>query len=304
MKVIKPNIVIVGSLNMDLVVSTERLPAIGETLSGQSIHYISGGKGANQAVASAKLGADVHMIGAVGNDEFGKIIIAAMQSYHVQMDCVDIVEHLPTGVAVITKTKEDNSIIIVPGANAYMTADIVNKYADIIQQADILLVQLEIPLDGVQKALQLARDANVTTILNPAPAQKLSDELISLADYITPNEIELAQLGGQLEDVVTADWIASMKRWNEQYKQKVVLTRGKDGAAMIVNGELQFVQAPKVEVVDTTGAGDCLNAAFGYGIASGMNELDALSLAVKAASLSVGRFGAQPGMPTLDESQA
>lgn len=301
MKIVTPKIVIVGSLNMDIVVSTERLPAIGETLTGKSIHYISGGKGANQAVGCARLDADVQMIGAVGNDEFGKTIVAAMQRDNVQMGCVEIVDHLPTGVASITKTNDDNSIIIVPGANAYMTADIVNKYADIIQQADLLLVQLEIPLDGVHKALQLARAANVTTILNPAPVQQLSDELISLADYITPNEIELAQLGGQLGDVATEDWVANMKLWNERYNQKVVLTRGKDGAAILIDGELHVVQAPKVEVVDTTGAGDCLNAAFGYGIASGLNELDALSLAVKAASLSVGRFGAQAGMPTLDE---
>ncbi|WP_139996504.1 ribokinase [Paenibacillus paridis] len=299
-----PRIAIVGSLNMDLVVSAERMPRIGETISGSSIHYVAGGKGANQAIGCARLGADVQMIGAVGNDAFGQRILREMSQSGANTDAVAILDNKATGIAAITRTLDDNSIIIVPGANAELTSERVRQHRSVIEQADLLLVQLEIPLNAVKEALQLAREAGVTTVLNPAPAQQLPTAILQLADYITPNETEFAQLAEYAEAAGEDAWIAALAAWEKTYGQKVVLTRGKQGAAMMLNGQLHTVQAPPVEVVDTTGAGDCLNAAFGFGLASGWDALKSLRLAVTAASISVGRFGAQAGMPTLSEIES
>ncbi|OME85294.1 ribokinase [Paenibacillus sp. FSL A5-0031] len=299
-----PRIVIVGSLNMDLVVSAERMPRIGETIPGSSIHYVAGGKGANQAVGCARLGADVQMVGAVGNDVFGQRILSEMRQSGVNTDAIAILDDKATGIAAITRTLDDNSIIIVPGANAELTAERVRQYWSVIEQADLLLVQLEIPLDAVKEALQLAREAGVATVLNPAPAQQLPTAILQLADYITPNETEFAQLAEYAEAAGENVWIAALAAWEKTFAQKVVLTRGKQGAAIMLNGQLHTVQAPLVEVVDTTGAGDCLNAAFGFGLASGWDTVKSLRLAVKAASISVRRFGAQAGMPTMSEIES
>ena len=301
-----PHIAVVGSLNQDLVVSANRMPLAGETLTGESIHYIPGGKGANQAVACARLGAKVDMIGAVGEDTFGRSMLAELEKLGVSTGNVSQLPDTPTGVASILHTPEDNSIIIVPGANGHVSAERVEKSAEAIRKADILLVQLEIPLDGVEAALRIAREAGVPTVLNPAPARELPPQILALADYFTPNETEFAFYSSSLQlqaSRAQADWQAVLNEWSRHYRHKVILTRGREGASYLQDGEPITIPAPVVKAVDTTGAGDCLNGALGFGLASGWSLEQSLSFAVRAASQSVMKFGAQAGMPSLHEVQ-
>ncbi|WMT39444.1 ribokinase [Paenibacillus sp. D2_2] len=303
-----PRIAVVGSLNMDLVVSTVRLPRIGETVEGSSIHYIPGGKGANQAVGCARLGASAHMVGAVGEDPFGDDILKVLDKYGVNTEAIDRIEGTSTGTATILRTGEDNCIVIVSGANGFMEPEMVERQEEVIRTADLLLVQLEIPTESVHRALSLAKSSGVRTILNPAPARQLTAELLELCDYITPNETEFLELsckGSSMasEDFTDEDWSSLLAEWEQRFDNKVILTRGSRGASYMESGRLRTVPAPKIEVVDTTGAGDCLNAALGYSLASGMPLYEALVFAVKAASISVTRFGAQAGMPTIEQIQ-
>ncbi|MFB9277931.1 ribokinase [Cohnella cellulosilytica] len=302
----RPRIVVVGSLNMDLVVTADRAPQTGETLQGESVHFIPGGKGANQAVACARLGAEAHMIGAVGSDPFGTTIVDEMRKNGVLTDRIDVLKDTATGIASILHTHEDNSIVIVPGANGEVTPERVERSRDLIAQADVLLVQLEIPLEAAAAALRIARQAGVRTILNPAPARRLPEEMLRSADYITPNETEFAILGAYgdgeaADDMPPANWEMGLSEWTSRYGHAVILTRGKHGASYVKDGAAETIAAPPVQPVDTTGAGDCLNAAFAYGLASGWDTEHALRFAVRAASLSVTKFGAQDGMPTLAE---
>ncbi|MDD9268944.1 ribokinase [Paenibacillus sp. GCM10023248] len=291
-------IAVVGSLNMDLVVSMRKMPRIGETVHGDALHTIPGGKGANQAVGCAKLGAHVSMIGAVGQDAFGDVLLAQLEQHGIHTEAVVRMEGT-TGTATIMHTPEDNCIVVVPGANGRVTPELVTRHAALIQEADVLLVQLEIPLEAVQAALQIARSAGVPAVLNPAPAVKLPQALLQLADFITPNETEFELLSGAAyasEDELQA----GMQRW-EEAGPKLLVTRGGKGISLLQDGRLHTVAAPSVQVVDTTGAGDAFNAAFCVAWAGGLAVSDAAQFAVRAASLSVTRFGAQAGMPTLEE---
>ncbi|MFD0958683.1 ribokinase [Paenibacillus chungangensis] len=299
-----PKVTVIGSLNMDLVVSMPRMPKQGETLTGDAIHYIPGGKGANQAVGCARLGADVTMIGAVGSDRFGEHILQDMRRFGVSVEALAVLEDKPTGTASIFHTSEDNSIVIVPGANGAVTPEMIDAHASAIVSADIVLLQLEIPLDAVERALQIARSGGVRTVLNPAPAVHLPQEVLSLCDYVTPNEHEFELLSslalGESEALIEE----GIRSWEERYGNKLLMTRGKHGVSYLDDNRLQTASAPIVEAVDTTGAGDCFNAAFCYGLASGWELKQAVPFAVKAASLSVTRFGAQAGMPTLQEVES
>jgi ribokinase len=297
-----PHIVVIGSLNMDLVVQLDRMPRAGETLQGHDIQYIPGGKGANQAVGCAKLGADVTMIGAIGGDAFGRQIVAELAQYGVSTDKITVIDETPTGTATILHTQEDNCIAIVAGANAYCTAELVEAYADTIAQADMLIVQLEIPVDAVQRALEIARSHRVRTMLNPAPAQQLQSDLLELVDLLTPNETEFEILTGASYDS-DENLEEAMRTWNKQYDQTLIVTRGKQGCSYLAVGDERVITVPSetVPVVDTTGAGDAFNAALCYGITTARPLGEAISFAVKAAGLSVTKFGAQKGMPSLSE---
>lgn len=301
MKTSQPVIAVVGSLNMDLVVSANRMPRMGETLQGNTIQYIPGGKGANQAVACAKLGAQVSMIGAVGDDVFGAQIMKNMKQHGVPTEYISMVQGSSTGTATIIHTPQDNCIVIVPGANDACTPEVIEASATAITAADILIVQLEIPLPSVTRALQIAKAAGVTTVLNPAPAQPLTAELLQLADVITPNESEFDILlgSGHTEEESERQLQERLLDWQTQYDQFLVVTRGAQGVSYLENNRISTIAAPKVNVVDTTGAGDCFNGALCYGLAMKWNWEQALSFAVKAASLSVQQFGAQAGMPEL-----
>ncbi|MDQ0253470.1 ribokinase [Evansella vedderi] len=296
-----PKITVVGSLNMDLVISLEVMPQIGETVHGDSIHYIPGGKGANQAVGCARLGADVTMIGAVGDDLFGKRILEEMEQYGLSQDGIFTLKNESTGIASIYHTKEDNSIAIVPGTNGKLTPEMVKSYRDVIAASDIVLLQLEIPMETVHESLRIARSSGVKTVLNPAPVNPLSPELLQLVDVITPNETEFEMLIGKKADRSDAELFEAIRTWESKFGNKLIVTRGKHGATHIIEGKLEHVTAPLVEVVDTTGAGDCFNAALSYGLAKQWEWKEILSFAVRAASISVTKFGAQGGMPTLGQ---
>lgn len=297
---IRPNIAVVGSLNMDLVVTAERMPKVGETILGDNIHYIPGGKGANQAVGCARLGAEVGMIGALGDDPFGQEIFHNLTDQGVKTGAIERLKGVSTGIASIVHTPEDNCIIVVSGANDRCTIELVSKYQGEIEGADVLLLQLEIPLDSVYRALVIAEGSGGATILNPAPARELTPEILERVDYLTPNETEFEQLSGcsaKTEDELEQ----KMLEWENRYRQRVILTRGDKGCSYLHNQRLQTIPAPKVGVVDTIGAGDAFNAALAFGIGQGWTVERSVRFAVTAASLSVSKFGAQSGMPTLEE---
>lgn len=292
-------IVVLGSLNVDMVVSTDRMPKVGETISGKEIRIISGGKGANQAVSCARLGSKVVMLGAIGNDQFGQQVLDDLTGYGVNTQDILVLDK-PTGTATIIHTPEDNCIVVIPGANQYYTVEKLQPFETHIRQATILLVQLEICIETVERALYVARENNVKTILNPAPAKELSINLLQMVDYLTPNETELKFLCGR--DFITEDDLKEiLQEWESVYKHKVIVTRGSKGCSYLASGELITVSPAPVTVEDTTGAGDAFNGALAYWIAQNSSLEEAVNFAVKASSLSVGIFGAQAGMPTLSE---
>lgn len=287
---------------MDLAVSMQRMPRQGETVKGEQFHAVPGGKGANQALACARLGADAALIGAVGNDAFGSMLKEQMDANNVRSDAVAIIQDVPTGIAAILHADRDNSIVIVEGANGRCTPGWIKRNAELIRQAQVLLVQLEIPLESVREALQIARDSGVLTVLNPAPYVELPDDLLRLANYITPNETEFECLTGAVYGT-EEELEAGMRQWR-MGGPTLLVTRGGKGVSFLKDGSLHTVKAPQVEVVDTTGAGDCFNGAFCVAIASGLDLAEAVAFGVKAASLSVTKFGAQAGMPALEEVHA
>lgn len=292
-----PKVTVIGSINMDLVVKTDTIPKLGETVFGQTFSTLPGGKGANQAVACARLGADVTMVGCVGNDAFGKELVATLQKEGVTTGYVETVPHCSTGIASINVQDGDNSIIVVPGANFAVTREVVARAEEAIKQANIVLLQLEIPLEAVTEAVRIANKYEIPVIVNPAPAQILPKELVDHITYLTPNEYELAML-------ITGQ-PAVESSFNEMMSQlpgKVVMTKGSNGAYFVADDlELYHQPAFKVEAVDTTGAGDTFNAAFAVQIGKGKSVKEAMMYAAMASALSVTKFGAQGGMPTAKE---
>jgi ribokinase len=296
----KPRIVVVGSLNMDIVVSMERLPKIGETVSGEVVHYIPGGKGANQALGCGRLMADTTLIGCVGVDGFADTIRKQLAGNQVRVDTIEAVDRSVTGTALISHTSEDNCIVVVPGANAACTGTYVRKFGERLRSADVVVAQLEIPLEAVYAAFSVSKSAGVITVLNPAPAKSLPKELIRVTDYLTPNETEWELIVGKFSQD-DAMLLQTIDDWERRYATKVVVTRGDKGCSFVEEGRLVTIPAPRVRVVDTTGAGDAFNAAFAYGLAMRKPLHEIAKFAVIAASLSVQKFGAQSGMPTLEE---
>lgn len=280
-----PKITIVGSINMDLVTITDQLPQMGETILGQQFQMNPGGKGANQAVASARLGADVQMIGSVGRDTFGKELLEHLKSEGIDVSNVEQVAE-QTATASIIVSNKDNSIIVVPGANNHVTASFVEGKREAIAASDILIVQLEIPLEGVQKAVEIAKENGVTVILNPAPIRDLPADLLAKVDYVTPNEHEFKHL--PVDDL----------------KEKVIMTKGSEGVSCIQGGNEMNIPAYTIDVVDTTGAGDSFNAGFAVALGKGFSVEAACRYGNAVAALSTTKLGAQTGMPTAAEVQA
>jgi ribokinase len=284
-------VVVVGSINMDMVVATDVFPRLGETLFGKRFSTNPGGKGANQAVAAARLGADVTMIGCVGADAFGEQMKATLDREGIDTRWVSTGREA-TGIASITLTGGDNAIVVVPGANHELAPADIDRAHSAFRDADVVLAQLEVPLATVLHAARLAHALGKPFFLNPAPAVALPDELIALATLLTPNEHELTtalQTAG-------ADWKAVLKRM----PARIAMTHGKDGAYYTTgDGALVHQEGVSVEAVDTTGAGDTFNGALAAFWHLGVAE--AVRRANAAGALSVTQPGAQGGMPTLIE---
>ncbi|WHZ04204.1 ribokinase [Neobacillus sp. YX16] len=282
---------IIGSSSMDLVVTASKRPKKGETILGQSFKTVPGGKGANQAVAAARLGAEVYMVGCVGKDGFGEEIVNNFTSNSVFTTYVEPVTYAETGTAHITLADGDNSIIVVKGANNYVTPDFVEKALNVIRESDIVLIQQEIPEETVEYVTEICFANNVPLLLNPAPARPISKTVIEKATYITPNEWE-ASILFESKDIHDA---------LKEFPNKLLVTEGKNGVRYYDGENEVLVPAYVVDAVDTTGAGDTFNAAFAVAVAEGKNIRDSIRFANRAASLSVTKFGAQGGMPTREQ---
>ena len=288
-------IVVVGSINMDLVTQAPRFAGPGETLLGERFLTVPGGKGANQAVAAARLGAEVALVGAIGNDSFGRQLRQGLVAEQIDLTHVVQLDDGATGTASISIAGGENQIIVVPAANARVTPAQLQQAQALIARADYVLVQMEIPMETVEATLRLGHRLGVPVILNPAPAQKLPLEWLKLARYITPNQHELALLLG-LDPL--DDFHALMQRC----PCPVVLTRGAEGAWYREQGPPVHQPGFPVEVVDSTGAGDTFNAALAVFLHEGLPA--AVRKACAAAALSVSKLGAQGGMPRLSDVEA
>lgn len=297
----KPQICVVGSVNMDLVFRTPRMPAVGETLHGHEFRQIPGGKGANQAVAAARQGADVRFIGAVGDDGFGDFSQQSLSADGISLTHLSRIPGVATGVAgILVEDNGSNSIVLAAGANASLTPAHIDAAAADIRSAQILLCQLETPLNTVTQAIATARAAGVRVILNPAPAQDLSPELLAQVDYLILNETEAGQLSGIAVTDNTSAQAASEKLLSMGVGQ-VLLTMGGHGAQITQAGLSQFIPAIRVDVVDTTAAGDTFVGAFAVGIANGLSLLEASQEAQYTAALTVTKLGAQTSIPQRAE---
>ncbi|TPG09745.1 ribokinase [Rhodanobacter glycinis] len=288
-------IVVVGSINMDLVTQASRFVGPGETILGERFITVPGGKGANQAVAAARLGAEVALVGATGDDAFGRQLRQGLAAENIDLTRVAQLDDCASGTASITVAGGENQIIVVPAANARVTPAQVEQAQALIARADAVLVQMEIPLDAVEATLRLGHQFGVPVILNPAPAQKLPAAWLQLARYVTPNQHELAILLG-------ADPDEDFRTLMQRAPCPVVLTRGAEGAWYREQGEPIHESGFQVNVVDSTGAGDTFNAALAVFLHEGLPI--AVRKACAAAALSVGKLGAQGGMPTLREVEA
>jgi ribokinase len=292
---------VAGSINMDVVATADRHPQVGETVAGKAVLYFPGGKGANQAVAAAKLGASATLIGRLGVDAFGQELRTFLAAQGIDLALVKDTAEAHTGTALITIANADNTIVVVPGANALVSADDVS--AAILAKGDVAVSQFEIPLPAIRAFFQRARAAGATTILNPAPAIKFGRELLDLVDVLVLNETELALLAGtELRDSDDdARFVDAIRLLQTRAEQTVCVTLGRRGVLAVVNGEASVIAGRAVKAVDTTGAGDCLVGALAAQLARGSAILDALNYANAAASICVQRMGASPSMPTAVE---
>lgn len=284
---------VVGSINMDMTVTAERIPLKGETLLGDSIHYIPGGKGANQAVAMARLGAEVEMFGCVGDDSNGEKLLENLRKEGVGTRHIKVLKEVPTGIALITVGENDNTIIVVPGANGQVDQIYADSIKEELKAFDMVVLQQEIPLETVHDLICFCAENGIKVILNPAPAAKVPLDIIEKVTHLTPNEHEAVLIFG--EEETTEELL-------KKYPEKLVITQGSRGVSVCrKNGEVLTVPARPAIVADTTGAGDTLNGAFSVQIAKGEPIAEALRYANTAASLSTEKFGAQGGMPTAEE---
>jgi len=297
----KVRVTVVGSFNQDLVVVTPRMPVKGETILGGRYQTGPGGKGANQAVAAARLGADVAMVVKLGTDDIGDGAQANLVAEGVRPDYLLRTGETHTGVAfIIVDAEGENMIVVAPGSNTLLAPDDVDACRAAITEADVLLVELESPLETVQRALEVAREAGVRTILNPAPGQPLANEMLELVDVLTPNETETELIAGMpVTDVPGAE--AAGRHLLAQGVGTVIVTLGAKGALIVAPDGVQHVPGHVVDVVDTTGAGDAFNGAIAVALAEGKEVAEAVALANAAAALQVTKFGTAPAMPYRDE---
>jgi ribokinase len=298
------HVFVAGSINMDVVATAERHPRLGETVAGQAVHYFPGGKGANQAVAAIKLGAPVTLIGRLGRDAFGDELKAFLAAQDIDLSFVQQTSEAHTGTALITVADADNTIVVIPGANAFVSAADVE--APSLAQGDIAVSQFEIPLPAIAAFFRRARAAGATTILNPAPAVKFGRDLLGLVDILILNETELGLLAGtELRDTDDDASLVEAARAMQAGKDKIIcVTLGKRGVLGLIDGKPLLIAGRAVKAVDTTGAGDCFVGAVAARLADGQSIQSAFDFANTAASICVERMGAAPSMPTIAEVSA
>jgi ribokinase len=293
------HILVVGSINMDLVVRTERHPKPGETVLGTQFQTFPGGKGANQAVAAARSGGKVKMIGRVGSDPFGETLRKGLQENRVDTTCVLTTPGASSGVALITLDAQgQNTIVVASGANALLSPQDLRDFAPVFEGASILLLQLEIPLETVARAIALAKLYGVKVILNPAPAQPLPPNLLAQVDYLIPNQYELALATGIQVVSLAADALHGLGT------PAVIVTLGGNGAFVSTPEKKVHVQGHTVPVVDTVAAGDAFVGAFAVALAEGKDLLEAVEWGNAAGAITVMRPGAQPSLPLREEITA
>jgi ribokinase len=295
---------VAGSINMDVVATASRHPRVGETVAGQAVDYFPGGKGANQAVAAAKLGARSTLIGRLGTDAFGQQLRHFLEQQGVDLALVQDTADVHTGTAVITIAEADNTIVVVPGANALVSAE--DVAAPELADGDVAVSQFEIPQTAIAAFFERARAAGATTILNPAPAIPCGAELLDLVDILILNETELGLLAQtELHDSDEPAQIVEAAHRLPMASDKIIcITLGKRGVLALVRGEPVLIPGRAVKAVDTTGAGDCFVGALAARLAHGSAVRDALEYANAAASICVQRMGAAPSMPTAAEVAA
>jgi len=299
-----PTIAVVGSSNMDLVVKSKRIPAIGETILGGDFIMAPGGKGANQAVAAAKLGARVFFIAKLGEDIFGSQSLNNFKKEGVNTKYVLQTKESPSGVALIMVDDDGNNLIVVaPGANHKLSPEDVKDAESDIASSGALVAQLEVPIETIECAAGLANKSNVPFILDPAPAQKLSPQLLKMVDVLTPNETEAQFLTGvEVKDRDSAGKAA--KKLLDCGVKTVILTMGVNGYLTVSNEGTEFVPARKVKATDSTAAGDAFTGSLAVGLARGQTLSEAALFANDVAAVSVTKMGAQPSMPTVQEVEA
>ncbi|MEG0244416.1 ribokinase [Pseudomonas sp. WS 5412] len=296
-------VVVVGSLNMDLVTRASRLPRGGETLVGQSFATVPGGKGANQAVAAARLGAEVAMIGCIGSDAYGTQLRDALLVEGIDCQAVSEVPGSSGVALIVVDDSSQNAIVIVAGSNGQLTPASLLAFDAVLQAAEVIVCQLEVPMDTVGYALKRGRELGKTVILNPAPASgPLPADWYACIDYLIPNESEASALSGVPVDSLDSAKVAATHLLKAGVG-KVIVTLGSQGALFADGQGFEHLLAPKVQAVDTTAAGDTFVGGFAAALASGQSEAEAIRFGQVAAALSVTRAGAQPSIPTLHDVQ-
>jgi ribokinase len=297
----KSSVIVIGSSNTDMVVKTNHLPRPGETILGGSFFMNAGGKGANQAVAAARLGGDVTFFARVGKDIFGEQALTLFKKEGIDTSYIVNDNDLPSGVALITvDDKGENCIAVAPGANDALSADDLRKHEAVLKKSGLILIQLEIPLSTVEYAASIAADAGIPIILNPAPARLLPDELLQKITIITPNEKEAEMLTGiPVIDRPSAEKSALFL--SEKGIKTIIITMGSQGALVLHEEKFTMIPAPKVNAVDSTAAGDVFNGALAVALLENMNLEDAVQFANKSAAISVTRLGAQASAPYRKE---
>lgn len=297
------NILVVGSLNMDISISMKKMPVVGETILGNSMQYSNGGKGANQACTIGKLGGNVEMLGCIGNDDFGKNQEANLNKFNINTQNLKISETTPTGTAVIYVDENGkNSIVVVAGANSFCDIEYLKTKEESFKNSDYLLLQLEIPMESVKYSVEKGKELGKTVILNPAPApETICDDILKNIDFFTPNESELQRLA-KLEKMETLEDVEKGARvFLEKGVKNVMVTLGENGVLLVNKDTVQHFPANKVKAVDTTAAGDCFNGAFVLGLSEGKSIAESIVFANKASSIAVTRKGAQNSIPMREE---
>ncbi len=284
-------IVVIGSCNIDVTVECDRWAKPGETIFGNRLIVSPGGKGANQAVAAARLGAEVTMVGCIGDDVYGEMIVRNLKKNGINTDFVKVLPNENSGTAHITVAEDDNTIIVIKAANDLVDAELVDQAEEKIKEADLVLLQHEIPFETIAYAVEKCWQLGVPVLLNPAPVAPVPQNVLDKVTYLTPNEHEAAIL---FDNMATEDILS-------RYAGKVLMTLGSKGVAYYEEGKVQIVPAFKVTPVDTTGAGDTFNGAFAVARAAGKNMAESVRFANAAAAVSVQKIGAQGGMPYLKE---